>query len=70
MKLQFALSQAVLSARQRMGYTQMQAAEAACISLRCYQRIESGQALPSTVTFLRLQESLNLDPRPLLNFID
>ena len=54
MSLKTAFSREVLHARTSLGLTQEQVAEAASISVRWYQYIESGTFLPSSVVTLPL----------------
>lgn len=61
MSLKTAFSREVLYARTSLGLTQEQVAEAASISVRWYQYIESGTFLPSSVVTLRLILLLGID---------
>ncbi|MBQ8388798.1 MAG: helix-turn-helix transcriptional regulator [Clostridia bacterium] len=61
MKLKSKFSSALLKARLHLGYTQSEVAEAVSITVRWYQRIESGRKLPGTLTMLRLILFLNLN---------
>lgn len=51
----------VYHARDELGYTQRQVAEAVSISVRWYQRVEKGEMLPGSVVMLRLILFLHLD---------
>ena len=48
-------------ARYKRGLTQREVAEQAAISIRSYRYIESGSALPTVNTFLRLVRLFELD---------
>lgn len=61
MKLKYKFSSEVLKARNEQGYTQSEVAEAVSISVRWYQKIESGLKLPSSVVAMRLIVFLNID---------
>lgn len=51
----------LILARERRGWSQQAAAEAAKISIRQYQNIESGKTLPRTDSFLKLVFLFELD---------
>ena len=51
----------VYHARDAMGYTQRQGAEAVSVSVRWYQRVEKGEKLPGSLVMLRLILFLKLD---------
>ncbi len=51
----------VYRARDSLGYTQRQVAEAISVSVRWYQRLEKGEKLPGSVVMLRLILFFNLD---------
>lgn len=55
-------SQDVSCKRTAKGMVQLSLAEAADISLRQVQNIESGKSMPKADTFLRLLRILELDP--------
>ena len=61
MRMKFKFSGILLKARLELGYTQSEVAEAVSVSVRWYQRIESGAKLPGTVITLRLILFLNLN---------
>lgn len=61
MSLKSAFSTQILHARSERRLTQAQVAEAVCISVRWYQKIEKGIALPSSEILLRLILFLQLD---------
>ncbi len=61
MTLQAKLARQVTDARKRLKYTQQEVAEAISVSVRWYQKIESGKRLPGTVVTMRLMLFLNLD---------
>lgn len=61
MKLQMKISQSLLNSRNRLGYTQNEVADAVSISVRWYQKIESGKRLPGTRVFIRLAVLLEID---------
>lgn len=61
MSLKSAFSTQILHARSERRLTQAQVAEAVCISVRWYQKIEKGIALPNSEILLRLILFLQLD---------
>ena len=61
MKMASKFASAALKARTELGYTQTEVAEAISISVRWYQRIESGQNFPGSVTLVRLVLFLHID---------
>lgn len=61
MKFKSKFSSSMLKARKAFGYTQSEVAEAVSISVRWYQKIESGSKLPGTMTTLRIILFLHLD---------
>jgi len=61
MSINFKFSAMVYEARVAHGLTQEEAAEAISITLRWYQRIESGERLPSTKVFLKIIFLFDLD---------
>ncbi len=61
MTLQTKLSKQVTNARKRLKYTQQEVAEAISVSVRWYQKIESGKKLPGTIVTMRLILFLNID---------
>jgi len=52
---------AIWKARTALGYTQGEVAETISVSLRWYQKLESGRKLPGSVTLIRLILFLHLD---------
>lgn len=52
---------AALKARKALGYTQSDVAEAVSVSVRWYQKVESGKRLPGSVTLIRLILFLHID---------
>ena len=72
MKLKSQFSSSLLKARTELGYTQSEVAEAVSVSTRWYQKIESGERLPGTVTAITLMVFLNIevkDLREAVNFV-
>lgn len=67
--LMSAVSQEVRSKRNELGLTQEDVADAVCISVRCFQMIESGKRLPSFSVSLRLTNLLSLDYKLLLRTV-
>ena len=61
MSLKSAFSTQILHARSERRLTQAQVAEAVCIFVRWYQKIEKGIALPNSEILLRLILFLQLD---------
>mgnify|MGYP002548855466 CR=1 FL=1 len=61
MKITLKFANAVLQSRKELGYTQSEVAEAVSISVRWFQKIESGQRMPSAITTLRIVLFLQLD---------
>ncbi len=61
MKLASKLASLALKARKEQGYTQSEVAEAISVSVRWYQKVESGRKLPGTLTALRILLFLNID---------
>ena len=61
MSLKSAFSTQILHARSERRLPQAQVAEAVCISVRWYQKIEKGIALPNSEILLRLILFLQLD---------
>lgn len=70
MKLQMKLSQSLLNSRNRLGYTQDEVANAVSISVRWYQKIESGKRLPGTMVFIRLAVLLEIDLKDYREVVD
>ena len=65
MKLTSKLSSLMFHARKEQGYTQSEVAEAISVSVRWYQKVESGQKLPGTLTALRILIFLGIDTKEL-----
>lgn len=61
MPIQQTFSKALYHARNKQKLTQKQVADAVSVSVRWYQRIESGEKLPGTLVMLRLILLLGLD---------
>ncbi len=51
----------VLKSRLSLGYTQSQVAEAVSVSVRWYQKVESGKKFPGSITLVRLVLFLHID---------
>ena len=54
MDVKFKFATLILDARLSKGLTQSEVAEATSISTRWYQRIESAEKMPGTITLLRI----------------
>ena len=50
-----------VQSRKKLGYTQEDVAEAISVSVRWYQKIESGERLPGTITAIKIILFLHLD---------
>lgn len=61
MTIRFKFAREAYKARMREGLTQAQVAEAVGISVRWYQRIESGARFPGSVLLIRLILLLHID---------
>lgn len=61
MKLASKFASLAFKARKEQGYTQSEVAEAISVSVRWYQKVESGRKLPGTVTALRILIFLKID---------
>lgn len=61
MKMRSKFASTVLKSRKELGYTQSEVAEAVSVTVRWYQKIESGRKLPGTITTLRLILFLQID---------
>ena len=61
MKMTSKFGNAVLKARTELGYTQGDVAEAVSVSIRWYQKLESGRKFPGSVTLIRLILFLHID---------
>lgn len=61
MSLKLDFGHAVYQARTNFGWTQEEVAEAICISVRWYQKIEKGEYLPGATVMLRLIILLEID---------
>ena len=67
MKFRQTFGNSALEARKKPGLTQSQVAEAVSISVRWYQKIESGQRLPTFEVGMSIIIFLGIDPE---NFRD
>lgn len=70
MPIQQTFSKALYHARTKQKLTQKQVADAVSVSVRWYQRIESGEKLPGTLVMLRLILLLGLDVEELRGEVD
>lgn len=61
MKFVSKFARTVFRARTNRGYTQGEVAEAISVSVRWYQKIESGKRLPGAITLIRLILFLHID---------
>lgn len=61
MKLKSRFSSIILKARTELGYTQSEVAEAISVTVRWYQKVESGARFPGSVTLVRLILFLNIN---------
>lgn len=61
MKMKSKFASVALQARKELGYTQQEVAKAISVSVRWYQKVESGARLPSTLTAFRIVLFLHLD---------
>ena len=61
MKIASKFASELLKSRKKYGLTQSEVAEAVSISVRWYQKIESGRKMPSATLTLRLVAYLELD---------
>lgn len=61
MSLKLDFGHAVYQARSSFGWTQQEVAEAICISVRWFQKIEKGEYLPGATVMLRLIILLEID---------
>ena len=57
----FVFSTGTPQARTALGYTQREVAEAVSVSVRWYQKVESGRGIPSGVTTIRIVLFLHLN---------
>ena len=64
-RIKFKFASIILNARLDAGLTQSQVAEAVSISIRWYQRIETGTTMPGSSTMLKLIIFFNIDPNEL-----
>ncbi|MGO4449891.1 helix-turn-helix domain-containing protein [Phyllobacterium sp. TAF24] len=62
------LGQRIKSARLAIGYTQIQLAHVACISLSSLENFEYGHNRPSFESILALSDALNVSPNYLLGY--
>ena len=70
MKMAYKFASALLKARTDLGYTQSEVAEAVSVSIRWYQKIESGRRFPGSVTLVRRVLFLNIDLEELRDVAD
>lgn len=61
MKMTSKFASEVLKARTALGYTQNEVAEAVSVSVRWYQKVESGRKFPGAKTLVRLVLFLHID---------
>ena len=61
MKMASKFGSSMLQARTALGYTQREVAEAVSVSVRWYQKVESGRGIPSGVTTIRIVLFLHLN---------
>ena len=61
MKMAYKFASVLLKARTELGYTQGEVVEAVSVSIRWYQKIESGRRFPGSVVLVRLVLFLNID---------
>lgn len=61
MKMASKFGSSMLRARTALGYTQREVAEAVSVSVRWYQKVESGRGIPSGITTIRIVLFLHLD---------
>lgn len=61
MKMRSKFSSIILRSRTEQGYTQGEVAEAISISVRWYQKVESGKRFPGSITLIRLILFLHID---------
>lgn len=61
MKIASKFASLLLKARTYFGYTQEHVAESVSISVRWYQKIESGSKFPSAIVLIRLVLFLKID---------
>ena len=70
MKMAYKFASALLKARTELRYTQSEVAEAVSVSIRWYQKIESGRRFPGSVVLVRLVLFLNIDLEELRDVAD
>lgn len=70
MKMAYKFASALLKARTELRYTQSEVAEAVSVSIRWYQKIESGRRFPGSVVLIRLVLFLNIDLEELRDVAD
>ena len=61
MEMTSRFANSAFNARKSLGYTQNEVAEAVSVSVRWYQKVESGKKLPGSVTLIRLILFLHID---------
>lgn len=54
-------SNSIYKSRKAHGYTQSQVAEAVSVNVRWYQKIESGERLPSSIVLIKLMILLDIN---------
>jgi len=70
MKMAYKFASALLKARTELRYTQSEVAEAVSVSIRWYQKIESGRRFPGSVVLVRLVLFLHIDMEELRDVAD
>ena len=61
MRIKSKFASIVLKVRTEQGYTQCEVAEAISVTVRRYQKVESGARFPGSITMIRLILFLHLD---------
>lgn len=61
MKMTSQFASELLKSRTNLGYTQNEVAEAVSVSVRWYQKVESGRKFPGAITLVRLVLFLHID---------
>ena len=61
MKMTSKFASELLKSRTNLGYTQNEVAEAVSVSVRWYQKVESGRKFPGAITLVRLVLFLHID---------
>lgn len=65
MEMASRFANSAFNARKSLGYTQNEVAEAVSVSVRWYQKVESGERFPGSLTLVRLILFLHIDPEDL-----